>query len=198
MKQCPLHDKYRFRTACRIETCKMYNEQTPNKCLALDTTFASNDKTLSDAELIIYKFPGMSQREVSTIRKRAVNRVQAVIALNQVVQHIRARERPEDGLNRALMQRLSGDAKRLLKKSFRSKLFRIKHLDIEVWMMPFVLNPEYANKVVPGFDRFSVHLLFRWTPGEYKTVVDSLTEARNFRGQSKVQPNHNPSSRTGN
>lgn len=197
MKKCPLNESYKFRTTCRIDTCKMHNAQTPNKCLAMDTTFASNDKTLSDAELIIYKFPGMTQREVSTIRKRAVNRVQAVIALNQVVQHIRAKERPEDGLNRAFMQRLNSEAKRLLKKSFRSKLFRIKHLDIEVWMMPFVLDTEYTNKVVPNFERFAIHLLFRWTPGEYKTVADSIIEARNFRGQGKIHTHNNSSSRAG-
>lgn len=178
LKQCPLEETYRFRTKCRVTTCKMYNEQTVCNCLGLDTTFASNDKTLSDAELVIYKFPGKNQREVASIRKRAVNRVSAVLALNQIVQHVRNKEVPENGLNSSFMRRLPGDAKQLLKKSFRSKIFKIKHLDLEVWMLPFVLDREYASKIVPDYDRFAIHLLFRWAPKELEIVTRSITEAR--------------------
>lgn len=178
LKQCPLEESYKFRTQCRVTTCKMYNEHTACNCLALDTTFASNEKSLSDAELIIYKFPGKSQREVASIRKRAVSRVSAVLALNQLVQHIRQNEKPEAGLNTAFMRLLPGDAKQLLKKSFRSKIFKIKHLDLEVWMLPFVLDAEYTNKIVPDFNRFALHLLFRWAPKELEIVSRSITEVR--------------------
>ena len=83
-----------------------------------------------------------------------------------------------------MMRQLPSEAKQLLKKSFRSKLFRIKHLDIQVWMLPFVLNPEYANRIVPDFSRFAIHLLFRWTPKELETVVDAFTKTRtSHRGQ---------------
>lgn len=194
MKQCPLEDSYKFRTKCRVTTCKMFNEQTACNCLALDTTFASNEKTLSDAELIIYKFPGKNQREVASIRKRAVSRVSAVLALNNLVQHIRQHEKPETGLNAAFMRRLPGDAKQLLKKSFRSKIFKIKHLDLEVWMLPFVLDPEYANKIVPDFNRFAIHLLFRWVPKELEIVTRSINEVRKLhrvdRIQAKIHPDH--------
>lgn len=186
MFQCPLDDEYRFRTQCRITTCKMYNEKTKCNCLSLDTNFAAHDKAISDSELLIYKFPDKTQREVSSIRKRAVSRVQAVVALHTLTTQIRAKERPENGLNTKLMKLLSGEARRLLKKSFRSKLFRIRHLDFEVWMIPFVLDKEYANEVVPDFDRFAIHLLFRWTAKELEIVADSLNEARNHRGQSKI------------
>lgn len=182
LKQCPLEETYRFRTKCRVTTCKMYNEQTACNCLGLDTTFAANDKALSDAELVIYKFPGKNQREVASIRKRAVNRVSAVLALNQIVQHVRHKEVPENGLNSSFMRRLPGDAKQLLKKSFRSKIFNIRHLDLEVWMLSFVLDKEYTSKIVPDLDKFAVHLLFRWSPKEFEIVTRSITEARNNRG----------------
>lgn len=178
MHKCPLQDDYKFRTQCRVTTCKFHNANTPTRCLGLDTSFAAHDKALSDAELVVYKFPDKSPREVSSIRKRAVGRVQAILALNQVVQHVRSKERPEHGLNAAMMRHLEGDAKRLLKKSFRSKLFRIRHLEIEVWMLPFVLDYEYASKVVPEFERFAIHLLFRWTPKELEIVTGALTTAR--------------------
>lgn len=184
MKQCPLQDEYRFKTQCRIATCKMYNEKTPCRCLAMDTSFAANDKSMSDAELVFFKFPNHSQREVASIRKRAVSRVQAVLALNQVVRHVQNHERPEHGLNSHMMRQLPSEAKQLLKKSFRSKLFRIRHLDIQVWMLPFVLDFEYANRIVPDFNRFAIHLLFRWTPKELETVVDAFTKTRtSHRGQ---------------
>ena len=180
MNQCPLEESYKFRTKCRVTTCKMYNEQTACNCLSLDTTFAANEKTLSDAELIIYKFPGKNQREVASNRKRAVNRVSAVLALNQIVQHVRNNELPENGLNSSFMRRLPGDAKQLLKKSFRSKIFRIPHLELEVWMLSFVLDIDYASKIVPGYSRFALHLLFRWAPKELEIVTRSITEARNY------------------
>jgi len=195
MKQCPLFDAYRFRTSCRVCSCKMYTDKTESRCLALDTTFASNDKTLSDAELVHYKFNDLTQREVASVRKRAVNRVRAVIALHSVIQHVQAKERPENGLNRALMQHLSSDAKRLLKKSFRSKLFGIRPLGIEAWMMPFVLDQEYTQKIVPQFDQFAIHLLFRWTASEFKTVADSISNARKFHGHRKTATHHAASSR---
>lgn len=178
MKQCPLNGDYRFRSACRVTTCKMHTERTKNACLVLDTSFSPNDKAISDVELAYYKKPDKSAREMSSLRKRAVSRAQAVIVLRALVNHILANEKPHQGLNSAFMAQLPDTVQKSIQGAFASKVFRIKYLDMEAWMLAFILDKNYAEKVIPSFYTHSIHLLFRWSQYELETVVKSVTKER--------------------
>ena len=50
---CPAHSEYRFRDACRIDTCQYHNKVTKQRCLALDR--AEGDKSVSCVEVGIFK-----------------------------------------------------------------------------------------------------------------------------------------------
>lgn len=178
MNQCPLTEVYVFDGACRVTTCKMYTECTTRKCMILDTNFAAYDKNVSDAELVRLKFPNMSVRDVSSLRKRAVARVQAVTALYTLLHTIRNSERPEHGFNSAMQDQLSEDNRKLIKKALRSKIFRLPVLEFEVWMLGYVLDRNYVEKKAPGFERFSFHLLLKLAPKEFESITTAITEIR--------------------
>ena len=176
MKKCPLHPKYGFKSRCRITTCKMYTQRPENRCMLMDTSFSPNDKQISDTELMYYKKPDKDLKEVSNLRKKVVNRAQAMLALYALTEKIRVEKQPEDGFSENHLAELEEPIQLLLKKAFRSKSFNLKYLNLERWMMAFVLNKEYAESVVPGFSRHAIHLLFRWTPTELDHVQTALTK----------------------
>lgn len=156
----------------------MYTERTQSACLGLDTSFSPSDKAMSDIELAYYKKPDKTPREVSGLRKKAVNRAQAVIVLRALVTHIQAHEKPHEGLNSAFMGRLPESVQKLIKGSFKSKIFRIKYLELEGWMLAFIFDRQYATSVIPNVYSHSLNLLFRWSPYELETVVSAITKER--------------------
>ena len=176
MKKCPLHPKYGFKSKCRITTCKMYTQRTENHCMLLDTSFSPNDKQISDTELMYYKKPDKDVKEVSSLRKKVVNRAQATLALYAVTEAIRTDSRCDEEKADSLLNSLDDHSLGLLKKACRSKTFNIKYLNLERWMMAYVLNKEYAESALPGFSRHAIHLLFRWTPAELDHVQSALTK----------------------
>lgn len=187
MKQCPLTDQYRFRTKCSIKTCKYYSETTNSNCIGIDTKFAAHDKPITDSELVMYKFPNMNAREVAGIRKRSVNRVQAVISLSKIVAYVRTYEQPSDGLNAALLSELPLDVEAIVRKTIRSKVFKIQPLNLEVWMLPFVVDTEYTNQIGVSLEKFAPYLLFKLTAKEYERMSIALNQLRKSRGQSKTE-----------
>ncbi len=165
IKQCPLEDSYRFRTHCVIKSCKNYSEFTKNKCLGLDTKFAADDKPITDAELLHYKFSDLvdSIREVTNIRKRAVNRARLVVILYKIVTHIGEVEKPERGF--AYTEGEHPIIDRLLDR----KPLRIKMLEFKPWMLKFLFDEIYVEKIVG--DKFKVRQMLDLKTKEYSNIV---------------------------
>lgn len=50
---CPAYGEYRFRDACRIDTCQYHNKVTKQRCLAIDRT--EGEKAVSCIEVGVFK-----------------------------------------------------------------------------------------------------------------------------------------------
>lgn len=141
---CPLYPGYRFKTQCRVTTCKFYSERTRTKCLGIDITFSAEDKPFSDGELLHYKFSNqeLSLKEVSRIRKKAVEQVKNLIMLQRLVTVLAERHEEFDGF-----QYEPGRSSRV-DKALTSVPLSLKKLDFETWMLPLLFDSSVTSEIV--------------------------------------------------
>lgn len=167
-KQCPLNENYRFRTKCTIRSCKNYSSFTETRCLGLDVKFASDDKTITDVELLHYKFDDreVSLKDVSNVRKKAVERVKNVLALYRLVSYIADKEDFTEGTN--YQYGVSPNIDDLL----RSKPLRIKLLGFQPWMLKFIFDEKYVKEVVGP--KFKIQQVLGLKTKEYSSIVSSV------------------------
>lgn len=141
---CPLFQGYRFKTQCRVTTCKFYSERTRTKCLGIDITFSAEDKPFSDGELLHYKFPNqeLSLKEVSRIRKKAVEQVKNLIMLQRLVSVLAESHEDFEGFQYEVGRSTIVD--RVLKDS----PLALKKLDFETWMLPVLFDSSVTSEIV--------------------------------------------------
>lgn len=184
IKQCPVNPDYRFKTKCTIKNCRMYTERTKNHCMEIDTLFVG-DKNISDKELVFYKRPGMDLKDMTSLRKKAVNRVYAIIAMRAAIQYIEENKK-EVVLNVELMP---ANIKNVFNKVLASKIFKVAELNLKPWMLAMLLDKNYAEEFPTNLHSFQLHLLFLITPTELKNLTEYFTRlgtSRNQRGLFNV------------
>jgi hypothetical protein len=177
IKVCPIEDTYRFTSQCTITTCKYHTVSTENRCLSLDTYFVGNDKSITDNELILYKCPKMSERDVSTLRKRSIQSAHSIIALHHFIEHIRKHEKPDTGFNMAMARSIPSHVRFLCKKVLTSKVYNIPYLRAEPWMIRFLFDTHYV-KELNYTERFSITSLFGLSNREVKLLSTTLTKRK--------------------
>lgn len=143
IKQCPLNENYRFKSRCRVKTCKFFSPSTKNRCLGMDIRFSAEDKPVSDAELLRYKFPDkeMSVRDVTRVRKKSVERVKSLIVLHRIVQEIDNRYSEEEGLS---YERGKSD---IVDGVLDSMPLNLNLLDFKPWMLCFLLDEKLVTEI---------------------------------------------------
>lgn len=185
IKQCPINPNFRFRTRCTIKNCRMYSERTANRCMELDTKFAG-DKNISDKELTYYKKPELDLKSMTALRKKAVNRTYAVLALRSAVQHVTSNPKVEVTLSPELMP---PNVRNIFNKALNSKIFKVPELALEPWMLTLLLDRKYAEGLPVNIHTFHLHLLFLLTTTEFKNLTEYFTRlgtTRNQRGLFNV------------
>lgn len=167
-KQCPLEDSYRFRKQCAIKTCKNFSPFTPSRCLGLDTKFASDDKTISDGELLHYKFNDkeFSIKEVAQIRKKSVEKVKLILSLYRLINHIREHENPFDSFH------YEPGSSEIIDTVLKLKPLRIKLLGFKPWMFKYILDEKYVESVTGP--KFKVRSALGLKTKEYSNLVTSV------------------------
>jgi len=168
--QCAYVDWYRF-NQCSIKTCKFYTVETKTHCLAIDREAPSGTKFISDAEIHLFKFKQdkISTRLVSMRRKAAVERVKAILILDEFISFIRKNHLPiKIKKNKQLKQ---------IKKEYP---FKIKELNFKSWMWRYVVSEsEYAkfvkSKKEGDCKEFTLHQILGYTK-EQLTSIQKLTE----------------------
>lgn len=143
-KTCPLKQEYRFKTVCRIRTCKNFSPFTPNRCLGMDIRFSADDKPISDAELLMYKFGDkeMSVRDVSRIRKRSVERLKGTIMLQRLVGIFSEQHNKEEGLDYEEGRSL------LVDEVLGNKPLSIPAVGFQPWMLKLLIDKELTSKLI--------------------------------------------------
>lgn len=143
-KTCPLNKDYKFSTQCRLTTCKFFSPVTKNKCLGMDIKFSADDKGVADLELLRYKFPDkeMSVRDVTRIRKRAVEKVKSTLALYHVVQVLRSKYSEKDG-----MLYTPGEI-HAIDIVLSRKPLSITVINFEPWMLKFIFDEEITFSIL--------------------------------------------------
>lgn len=144
VKKCPLNPAYCFKTQCRVTTCKFYSERTRNKCLGLDIKFSAEDKPFSDGELLRYKFPHkeMSVKDVSKVRKKAVDQVKNLIMLQHLFSALIGRYDEFGEFH------YEPGKSELVDSVLQSEPLCLKKLDFEIWMLPLMFDPEVTTGIV--------------------------------------------------
>lgn len=166
--QCPLYEDYRFRTNCTISSCKNYSPFTPSRCLGIDTKFSSDDKTITDVELLHYKFNNkeISIKEVTAFRKRAVDRVKSVLVLYRLVSHISEKEDFSEGT------KYQYGKYPIIDELVQNKPLRVKVLGFQPWMLKFIFDEKYVSKVVGP--KFKVRQALGLKNKEYISIQEAL------------------------
>lgn len=178
IKICPLEPEYKFTSHCTIERCKFYTPATKNRCMSLDTTFAGNDKTITDSELVLYKRPDVSVKEMSAMRKQYLAAAHSIIAFHHLIENIRNNECPSRGFNMAMAKSFPSQVRQLCRKVLISGTYNIPYLRCEPWMLSFIFDNEYVQKSLHGVEKFSLTNLFGLSNREIKLLTTSIKKAR--------------------
>lgn len=143
VKTCPLYSGYKFKTKCCINTCKFHTTRTRNNCLGMDITFSAEDKPFSDPELLHYKFPEqeLTVKDVSKIRKKAVDRVKHLILLQHIIGVLAETKSPKDGFNY-----VPGKST-LIDNLLTSKPLCLKKLHFEPWMLTLLFDDALTTSI---------------------------------------------------
>jgi hypothetical protein len=130
---------YRFRK-CTIKTCKNFTEATKTKCLAIDRRPPEGTKIISDEELKLFKFYGdnISTRLVSIRRKKAQQRVEAILALYKLISYIK--EMADSKSHELIFTRPDLLA---IEKKYP---LRIKKLGFKNWMWDYILDEDTLSR----------------------------------------------------
>ncbi len=167
VKDCPLHDGYRFKTCCEITSCKFYTERTKHKCMSLDTVFAASEKGITDAELSFLKFPEVDKKAVYAIRKHAQDRVYGVILLYHAAQKCKELHKPDEGYHY-----VRGESA-IVDKVVESNVWNIPILRMEHWMLRFIFDKEFMQQVSTTDPK--LHILFDLKPKELDEIRNIVT-----------------------
>lgn len=140
-KQCPLVADYKFCTQCVIKSCVNYSPRTASKCMRLDVRSISGEESITDSELLHYKFPDkdLTVKDVTRIRKRAIDRIHHWFMFHKIVSRIR--EMPV----RAIKE------KRVVRELLETKPFNLPLFKFESWMLLYLIDDKFCKSVVPLF-----------------------------------------------
>lgn len=152
-------DDYRFKSSCRVESCKYFTEKTKHKCMAIDTVFSSSDKGATDAELRFLKLPDCSKREVFVLRREAQDAVTAILALYQAARI--CREEMNDDIFPTETP--------VMNKVLKHPLFHDPDLGLESWMVEYL----FSKKFMKRFNNPKIHVLFDVTDKELEQSYPS-------------------------
>lgn len=143
MKKCPMCPRYKFKTTCRVTTCKMWTPITASNCLAIDIKFSAEDKPFSDGELLHYKFSDkeLSVKDIAKIRRQAVDRVKGLIMLSQFI--LTLKENPPQ----QKYQHVPGKSK-VVDAILNTPPLSLPRLEFESWMLPLIFDTELAEATI--------------------------------------------------
>lgn len=144
VKQCPLNPEYMFTSQCRIKGCKYHSPFTKNKCLGLDIKFSSDEKPMSNAELLHYKFADkkIPIKEVDKIRKRSLEKAKLSVQLYNLVRHISEKCDPTQGSNYI---RGTSD---IIDEIISNPPLSLEVFGFETWMLEFLADEDFVSNVV--------------------------------------------------
>lgn len=174
IKACVYVPQFKFRE-CTITSCKNYSAITDSKCLAIDRVQPTGNKAISDAELHLFKFSGenVTSRFVSIKRKKAVERVKAMLILHAYITWICTKFKPTPG---------KVFASRQIDKAEAGYPLKVKKLQFKNWMWEHITDAqvfsEFLQKKASGeCMAFGVHTLLNMTEMKY-AVLKSQVEAQ--------------------
>lgn len=153
-KTCPLFADYRFKTACRVDTCKYYTEKTKNRCMGLDTVFSATQKGITDAELRFLKLPQHTKKDAFIMRQEAKDKLLAIVALHQAVIICKEEMNPD----------VFPEETPVVAKIMKHSLFYDEDLGMEAWMLSYLLDSNFMKRVRNP----KIHVLFGVTEKEFE------------------------------
>ena len=175
MNTCPELEDYKFEKRCSVKTCSMYTEKTARRCMAMDVKF-SPGRVISDKEIRYYKFQDKPLKDVTAIRKLAIRRVEAILALDAFVQRL------EDRGRRVSVAVMPEKVKTAFVKALRSRPARMKLLNMRKEMLPLVFDTAVAEELNIDLHKYGIANLFDLTNAEYKLLVEYFTRKGGTKG----------------
>jgi hypothetical protein len=174
IRACVYIDWYKFRR-CDVRTCKNFTSATSSRCLAIDRVQPIGNKIISDAELHMFKYPkaGVSTRLISLRRKKAVQRVKAILVLHEFVSYINQTKRPDD-------RYWSGKLVERLELDYPLRIMKLGYMN---WMLPHLtsvdLYEQFATKMKGECLSFKIHHLLDITEMKFQALLKSIEVATN-------------------
>jgi hypothetical protein len=167
--QCPQEPRFYFHS-CTIRTCKNWIKDGSTHCFELDVKKAIGDKTISDAELKLFKLnhKDVTLRQIAFDRQHAINAVKNLIMLHKLVEYIKDSYKKE----RVVFNPL------LAKELKRVYPFKIRRLGVEAWVIAYVYSEEVFKKFlklkVGGSREIRLHELLGLTELKFNKQLNLL------------------------
>lgn len=161
---------YKFHK-CEVKTCKNFTPITKSSCLAIDRVNPSGVKSITDAELHMYKYPEakVSTRLISLKRKSAVDRVKAILILREYIEFIKVSK--EKGMPIVTASTAKAESAYPLK---------VKRLKFEQWMWPHLVSPtlykEFLSTRSGECSLIDLHQLLNITAMKFDALVRSINQ----------------------
>jgi hypothetical protein len=169
VKECPIEPAYLFKTNCTIETCKYYAVSVDSHCLSL-AGIMEGERSLTDAELLLYKYPktNMSEKDVSALRRKATDRVRAVVSLYACLVHIKEYcDKVED---------FAYSDKGIVSELAKKNPLSIIKLGFEPWMFVYLLDDSVLADVCGP--KFQLRVALALNQREYQTLMSEVQPYR--------------------
>jgi hypothetical protein len=169
VKECPAEPTYRFKTNCTISSCKYHSTVTESHCLAL-ASLLEGERALTDAELLLYKYPksNMSEKDVSVLRRKATDRVRAVVSLYACLVYIR------EYCNKVEVFTYSDNS--LVSELVKKQPLSILKLGFEPWMFVYLIDSAILTSICGP--KFQLRIALSLNPREYQTLLSEVQPYR--------------------
>ena len=142
--------------------------------MALDIKFASDDKIITDSELVLYKRPDLTVKEMAALRKKSISDASDIIALQKVVEYIRDNANPSDGFNMDMVRGFDKPIRQLCRQVIMSPAFKSKQLRCEPWMLSFIFKPKYTKPILTNASKTNITGLFGLTNREIRMLIQAF------------------------
>ena len=168
IKQCPLEQTYLFKTVCTVTSCKYHSPVVDDKCLILANVVNAEEKSITDTELLRYKFSDteLSEKEVSNIRKKAVDRVKNIVQLYNLISFIRENYSKKEGPT-------YDEENSLISELLNRKPLSITRLGFEPWMFTYFVDEKLVSNVCGP--RFKIKTALFLKQKEYVDLINLVT-----------------------
>jgi hypothetical protein len=170
---CHLVEWFKFRNVCPVHTCKYWTQEVNTHCLMIHHKFPSGDRTISDSELLIYKFArqDLNVKDLINLRKHNLNNIRLTLILYHFIEYIRDNYEPIKPIK-----------SRKIKHLFLKSSLKFRRLGYKPWMLSYLVDSNVWDKFCKKElidDKVNHNQIFLLKPKQFDQLVKMVRSRSN-------------------